>query len=128
MRILVVDDDPLVRMGIRAVLGSEQGWEVVGEASDGDEAIERCNLHRPDVVLMDIRMPGTDGLVATRRIVAEMESPPRVLILTTFELDDYVYEALRAGASGFVLKRVPPTELIGQCEWSRRASRWCFQP
>lgn len=111
MRILIVDDDPLVRMGLRAILASVDGWEVVAEAGDGEEAIAAALTHRPDVVLMDVRMPGLDGLAATRRILAE-GCETRVLVLTTFEVDEYVFEAMRAGASGFVLKRLPPTELI----------------
>lgn len=111
MRIAIVDDDPLVRMGLRAIMGSEQGWEVVGEAGDGRAAIAVVKDHAPDVVLMDVRMPGMDGLEATRLIV-EAGDAPKILVLTTFEVDEYVYEALRCGASGFVLKRVPPAELI----------------
>ena len=111
MRIAIVDDDPLVRMGLRAIMGSEPGWTVVGEAGDGDAAVDLVTRENPDVVLMDIRMPGTDGLEATRRIVTS-GSECRVLVLTTFEVDEYVFDAMRSGASGFVLKRVPPTELI----------------
>lgn len=109
--ILIADDDPLVRVGLRAVLDGEVDLEVVGEASDGVEAIDAVALLSPRVVVMDIRMPNLDGLAATREIMA-FPDPPQVLILTTFELDEYVYEALRAGAAGFVLKRVPPGELI----------------
>jgi DNA-binding NarL/FixJ family response regulator len=109
--ILIADDDPLVRVGLRAVLDGEVDLEVVGEASDGVEAIDAVALLSPRVVVMDIRMPNLDGLAATREIMA-LPDPPQVLILTTFELDEYVYEALRAGAAGFVLKRVPPGELI----------------
>jgi DNA-binding NarL/FixJ family response regulator len=111
MRILLVDDDPLVRTGLRAVLQSEEDWEVVGEAGDGDEAIGMAADLSPDLVIMDIRMPGLDGLTATNRITAVGDAP-RVLVLTTFEVDEYVYEALRSGASGFVLKRIPPADLI----------------
>ncbi|MDE0572513.1 response regulator transcription factor [Demequina sp. B12] len=111
MNLLIVDDDPLVRMGLRAILSSVAGWTVVAEAGDGEAAIAAVLQHRPDVVLMDVRMPGTDGLAATRSIVdAGIET--KVLVLTTFEVDEYVFEAMRAGAAGFVLKRVPPTELI----------------
>lgn len=109
--ILIADDDPLVRVGLRAVLDGEVDLEVVGEASDGVEAIDAVALLSPRVVVMDIRMPNLDGLAATREIMA-LPDPPQVLILTTFELDEYVYEALRAGAAGFVLKRIPPGELI----------------
>ncbi len=111
MRIAIVDDDPLVRMGLRAILASEKGWEVVGEAGDGSEAVSLAMETKPDLILMDIRMPGMDGLEATRQIVGA-DNAPRVLVLTTFEVDEYVFEAMRSGASGFVLKRVPPTELI----------------
>ena len=111
MRILLVDDDPLVRTGLKAVLQSEKTWAVVGEAGDGAEAIRMVTDLSPDLVIMDIRMPGLDGLEATDRITS-MKDPPRVLVLTTFEIDEYVFEALRSGAAGFVLKRVPPAELI----------------
>lgn len=111
MRIAIVDDDPLVRMGLKAILQSESGWEVVSEAGDGETAVAEVRRSSPDVVLMDVRMPGMDGLEATRLIV-ESGSTARVLVLTTFEVDEYVFEAMRSGASGFVLKRVPPPELI----------------
>jgi DNA-binding NarL/FixJ family response regulator len=112
MRIAIVDDDPLVRLGLRAVLGSEDGWEVVAEAGDGDGALRLMGgAESPDLILMDIRMPGMDGLEATRRITAR-DGAPRVLVLTTFEVDEYVFEAMRSGASGFVLKRIPPRDLI----------------
>lgn len=111
MRILLVDDDPLVRTALRAVLESETGWTIVGEAGDGEVGVQLAGELQPDVVIMDIRMSGMDGLEATRRI-AEGDDAPRVLVLTTFEVDDYVYEALRSGAAGFVLKRVPPHEMI----------------
>ena len=111
MRIVIVDDDPLVRMGLKAIVGSEPGWEVVAEAGDGRQALAIVAQHRPDIVLMDIRMPHLDGLAATREITAG-DSGAKVLVLTTFEVDEYVFEAMRAGAAGFVLKRVPPAELI----------------
>jgi len=111
VRIVIVDDDPLVRMGLKAIVGSEAGWDVVAEAADGREALAIVDEHRPDVVLMDIRMPHMDGLEATREITAGA-SGAKVIVLTTFEADEYVFEAMRAGASGFVLKRVPPAELI----------------
>ncbi|MDH2430485.1 response regulator transcription factor [Sphaerisporangium sp. TRM90804] len=112
MRIAIVDDDPLVRIGLRAILSSEPDWEVSAEAGDGRAALALTGGPLPpDVVLMDIRMPGMDGLEATRRITVAQDAP-RVLVLTTFEVDAYVFDALRAGASGFVLKRVPPKELI----------------
>ena len=112
MRVVIADDQELVRTGFRAILGSEPDIEVVGEAGDGRGAVEYARQLRPDVVLMDIRMPRMDGLEATRRIVTGPDSKPRVLILTTFDLDEYVYEALRSGASGFMLKDNPADQLI----------------
>ncbi len=112
VRVVVVDDQELVRTGFKVILDSEPDIEVVGEASDGREAIEVAERLRPDVVLMDIRMPVLDGLEATRRIVTDPEEGPRVLILTTFDLDEYVYEALRSGASGFLLKDGPAEQLL----------------
>jgi DNA-binding NarL/FixJ family response regulator len=112
VRVLIVDDQALVRTGFRMILDAEPDIEVVGEAVDGAEAIDMARRLRPDVVLMDIRMPELDGLEATRRLLARGgEGLPRVLILTTFDLDEYVYEALRAGASGFLLKDTPPEQL-----------------
>ncbi len=111
IRVLVADDQSMVRAGFRMLLSEEPDIEVVGEASDGLEAVELAARCRPTVVLMDIRMPELDGLGATRRILA-VDGDARVLILTTFDLDDYVYEALRAGASGFVLKDDPPEQLL----------------
>jgi DNA-binding NarL/FixJ family response regulator len=111
VKILIVDDDHLVRMGLRAVLASEPGWQVVAEAGDGAAAVAAVRTHTPDVVLMDVRMPGMDGLTATAEITAA-DGAPKVVVLTTFEVDEYVVTAMRAGASGFVLKRVPPAELI----------------
>jgi DNA-binding NarL/FixJ family response regulator len=112
IRVVIADDQDLVRTGFRAILTSEPDIEVVGEASDGREAVEICRQLRPDVILMDIRMPHLDGLEATRRIVTDPQSKPRVLILTTFDLDEYVYEALRFGASGFLLKDNPVDYLL----------------
>jgi DNA-binding NarL/FixJ family response regulator len=110
--VLLADDQPLARAGLRTLLESSQEIRVIAEASDGVEAVERTRATRPDVVLMDIRMPGVDGLEATRRIVAdERLAGVRVVVLTTFDLDEYVYEALRAGASGFLAKDVEPAEL-----------------
>ena len=110
IRILIADDQELVRTGFRVVLDAEPDLEVVGEAADGQTALEASQALEPDVVLMDIRMPNLDGIEATRRLAAGDRSP-RVLILTTFDLDDYVYEALRAGASGFLLKDVRASDL-----------------
>ena len=112
IRVLIVDDQALVRAGFRMILGTEADLEVVGEAGDGGDAIAMAGRLRPDVILMDIRMPRVDGLEATRRILAAASSPPRVLILTTFDLDEYVYAALRAGASGFLLKDASPEVLV----------------
>jgi DNA-binding NarL/FixJ family response regulator len=112
VRVLIVDDQALVRAGFRMILESEADIEIVGEAGDGLEALEAVRELRPDVVLMDIRMPNLDGLEATRRIVEADGEAPRVLMLTTFDLDEYVYEALRAGASGFMLKDTPPEQLV----------------
>ncbi len=112
IRVVIADDQELVRTGFRAILNSEPDIEVVGEAGDGRQAIEAAQKHRPDVVLMDIRMPVLDGLEATSRIVTDPNTKPRVLILTTFDLDEYVYEAIRSGASGFLLKDGPAQQLI----------------
>ena len=111
IRVLVADDQSMVRAGFRMLLAGEEDIEVVAEASNGKEAVDKAARFDPTVVLMDIRMPELDGLEATRRILAA-DPAARVLVLTTFDLDDYVYEALRAGASGFVLKDDPPEQLI----------------
>jgi DNA-binding NarL/FixJ family response regulator len=111
IRVLLVDDQELLRLGFRMILDAEPGIEVVGEAEDGAAAIRRATELRPDVVLMDVRMPGVDGIAATQAIVAA-GVPSKVLILTTFDLDEYVHAGLRAGASGFLLKDVPPAHLI----------------
>ena len=110
IRVLIADDQALLRGGFRMILESQKDIEVVGEAADGQEALERARSLEPDVVLMDIRMPELDGLEATRRLVGT-DGAPRVLILTTFDLDEYVYEAMKAGASGFLLKEVRPEQL-----------------
>jgi DNA-binding NarL/FixJ family response regulator len=111
--IVIADDQALVRTGFRMILEAEPNLRVVGEAKDGVDAVEAAQRCRPDVVLMDIRMPRMDGLEATRRIVAQGTAGiPRVLMLTTFDLDEYIYEALQAGASGFLLKDVPPEQLV----------------
>jgi DNA-binding NarL/FixJ family response regulator len=110
VRVLIADDQALVREGLRMILRSSPGIEVVSEAADGLEAVDACARTRPDVVLMDVRMPHLDGLDATRRVM-ELQQPPRVLVLTTYDLDAYVYGALRAGASGFLLKDTPGEQL-----------------
>ncbi|HET6772080.1 MAG TPA: response regulator transcription factor [Acidimicrobiales bacterium] len=113
IRVLLVDDQALVRAGFRALLDAQDDIEVVGEAGDGDEAVRQARRLRPDVVLMDIRMPGTDGLAATRSIVGDDRlSDVRIVMLTTFELDEYVFEAIRSGASGFLVKDTEPVELL----------------
>jgi DNA-binding NarL/FixJ family response regulator len=115
IRVLIADDQSLVRTGFRMIMDAEEDIDVVGEASDGLEAVEKVRAAKPDIVLMDIRMPGLDGIEATRRIMAETDpeaNPVRILVLTTFDLNEYVYEALRAGASGFLLKDVPAEQLV----------------
>jgi DNA-binding NarL/FixJ family response regulator len=113
IRVLLADDQVLVRAGFRVLLETEDGFEVVGEAGDGEQAVALAAEHRPDIVVMDVRMPGTDGLAATRRITADPElAGVKVLVLTTFDVDEYVYEALRSGASGFLLKDTEPVELL----------------
>jgi DNA-binding NarL/FixJ family response regulator len=111
VKVLIVDDQALVRAGFKMILDAEPEIEVVGEAADGIAGLEAARSLRPDVVLMDIRMPELDGLEATRRLTSGADGP-RVLILTTFDLDEYVYEALRSGASGFLLKDTPPEQLV----------------
>ncbi|HXU85401.1 MAG TPA: response regulator transcription factor [Verrucomicrobiae bacterium] len=113
IRVLLVDDQSLVRVGFRMILQDEADIEVVGEAADGQAAIDAAATHRPDVIVMDIRMPVLDGIAATRAIVHDGTAPrPRVLVLTTFDADEYVVDALRAGASGFLLKDVTPTDFV----------------
>ena len=111
VRVLIVDDDDLMRAGLRGVLASDDAIEVVGDASDGRDAVHRTRLLQPDIVLMDVRMPNLDGISATRAVL-EAFPEVRVVIVTTFEQDDYIFGALRAGASGFLLKRTKPEELL----------------
>ncbi len=113
IRVLIVDDQALVRGGFRSILEGQADIEVVGEADDGAQAVDLAREYDPDVVLMDIRMPRLDGIAATRVLLDGTLDRPRVLVLTTFDHDEYVYEALRAGASGFLLKSAPPRELAG---------------
>jgi DNA-binding NarL/FixJ family response regulator len=113
IRVLLADDQVLVRAGFRVLLETEDGFEVCGEAGDGEQAVALAIEHKPDIVVMDVRMPGVDGLEATRRITANADlAGTKVLVLTTFDVDEYVYEALRAGASGFLLKDATAEELI----------------
>jgi DNA-binding NarL/FixJ family response regulator len=112
IRVLVADDQALVRAGIRMLIETQPDLTVVGEAADGLAAISEATQSRPDVVLMDIRMPRLDGIGAARRILALQPGPPRVVMLTTFDLDEYVFDAMSAGASGFLLKHAPPEELL----------------
>jgi len=115
IRVMLVDDDPLVRSGLRMLLGGTETIEVVAEADDGDKVLAAVDRHRPDVVLMDIRMPGLDGVSAAALLVAQ-PSPPAILMLTTFDADDLVLRALRAGAAGFLLKDTPPAEIVRAIE------------
>jgi DNA-binding NarL/FixJ family response regulator len=110
--VLVVDDQPVVRAGVATMIGTQPDLEVIGEAANGLEAVARAAQLRPDVVVMDIRMPQLNGIEATRRVVALTPKPPRVVLLTTFDLDEYVFEGLLAGASGFLLKHAPPEEIL----------------
>ncbi|MGW1540629.1 response regulator [Streptomyces sp. NPDC002309] len=112
LSVLLVDDEPLVRAGLRAVLEAQPDIEVVGEAADGAAVIPLVRRLRPDVVAMDVRMPLLDGIEATRAVLRTVDEPPRILVVTTFENDEYVYAALRAGASGFLLKRARPAEIV----------------
>ena len=112
IRVLVVDDETLLRSAFSMLIDAQDDLEVVGEAADGQQAVELAASLNPDVVVMDVRMPGMDGIEATRRIAHDRDAGPRVLILTTFDLDEYVFEALRAGASGFALKSRRPEELL----------------
>ncbi|MGK4580066.1 response regulator [Kitasatospora sp. HPMI-4] len=112
MRVVIADDERLVRTGLRVVLDAEPGIEVVGEAADGAQVLPLARELRPDVVLMDVRMPGLDGIRATELVLDALRPPPKVLVVTTFENDDYVYEALRAGAAGFLLKRARAEEMV----------------
>ncbi|MER7889574.1 response regulator transcription factor [Micromonospora sp. NPDC094482] len=113
IKVLIADDQDLVRIGLRALVQSEDDLELAGEAADGLAAVELARRERPDVILMDVRMPGVDGIEATRRIVADPElTGTRVIVLTTFELDEYVFDALRHGASGFLTKDTRPAELL----------------
>ncbi|KJS56776.1 response regulator transcription factor [Streptomyces rubellomurinus] len=112
IRVVIADDERLVRMGLRVVIDAEPDLTVVGEAADGAEVVPLVRELRPDVVLMDVRMPGIDGIRATEQLIGGMAEPPRILVVTTFEHDDHVYDALRAGAAGFLLKRARAEEMV----------------
>jgi DNA-binding NarL/FixJ family response regulator len=112
IKVVLVDDEELIRAGLRAIIDTEPDLEVVGEAGDGAEALALVVRHSPDVVLMDVRMPAVDGIQATRHILERMPDAPKIIVVTTFENDDYVYDALRAGANGFLLKRARPAEIV----------------
>ncbi|MFD7157157.1 response regulator [Kribbella sp. GL6] len=112
LSVVVVDDEPLIRSGLRAIINAEADLTVVGEAGDGAEVLPLVRRTGADVVLMDVRMPAVDGIQATRLLLDSLDPAPRVLVVTTFENDDYVYDALRAGASGFLLKRTPPDDIV----------------
>ena len=112
IRLLLADDQQLVRAGFRLILTGEPDIDVIAEAADGASTVATARRLRPDVTLMDVRMPGMDGISATRQLLANKPAPTRVIVLTTFDVDSYIYDALRAGASGFLLKNVPPEELI----------------
>ncbi len=112
IKVLIADDQPLVRAGVAQLIGTQPDLEVVGEAADGQQAASKAAVLRPDVVVMDVRMPEMDGIEATRRVAELTPDPPRVVLLTTFDLDEYVFGGLLAGASGFLLKHAPPEEIV----------------
>jgi DNA-binding NarL/FixJ family response regulator len=124
--VVIVDDDELVRVGLRTILEADRDIQVVGEAADATEGLSLIARSRPDVVLMDVRMPGIDGLQATRLLLARSAQPPRVLVVTTFENDDYVFDALRVGASGFILKRASPEEIVAAVRLVARGDSLLF--
>jgi DNA-binding NarL/FixJ family response regulator len=126
VRVLVVDDERLIRTGLRVILSAEPDIDVVGEAADGVEVVPLVRDLRPDVVLMDVRMPTVNGIEATRQIVAEFAHPPRIVVVTTFENDEHVYDALRAGATGFLLKRAEPDELVQAVRIAARGETLLF--
>ncbi|MFF3015044.1 response regulator [Streptomyces sp. NPDC057939] len=126
LRIVLADDERMVRTALRVILEAEPDMEVVGEAASGAEAVSVVRSLAPDVVLMDVRMPGADGIRATEQILRTMETPPRIVVVTTFENDAYVYDALRAGAAGFLLKRADPDELIGAVRLVARGDSLLF--
>ena len=126
VRILIADDEPLVRTGLRVILDGEEDLTVVGEAAAGAEVLQLVRRLDPDLVLMDVRMPGVDGIQATSHILATLAHPPRILVVTTFENDDYVYQALCAGAQGFLLKRTPPEDILAAVRLVARGDSLLF--
>ncbi|NUR98159.1 MAG: response regulator transcription factor [Kribbellaceae bacterium] len=126
LSVVVVDDEPLIRSGLRAIINAEEDLTVVGEAGDGAEVLPLVRRTGADVVLMDVRMPAVDGIQATRLLLDNLDPAPRVLVVTTFENDDYVYDALRAGASGFLLKRTPPDDIIAAIRTVARSESLLF--
>ncbi|MFF0340923.1 response regulator [Kribbella sp. NPDC004875] len=126
LSVVVVDDEPLIRSGLRAIINAEPDLTVVGEAGDGAEVLPVVRRTGADVVLMDVRMPAVDGIQATRLLLESLDPAPRVLVVTTFENDDYVYDALRAGASGFLLKRTPPDDIIAAIRTVARSESLLF--
>ncbi|MFI6108626.1 response regulator [Streptomyces sp. NPDC051310] len=126
MRVVLADDERMVRTALRVILAAEPDLEVVGEASTGAEAVSVVRALRPDVVLMDVRMPETDGIRATGQLLASMPDPPKIVVVTTFENDAYVYEALRAGAAGFLLKRAAAEDLVGAVRLVARSDSLLF--
>ncbi|MEU2391553.1 response regulator transcription factor [Streptomyces sp. NPDC007369] len=126
LRIVLADDERMVRTALRVIVDAEPDMEVVGEAASGAEAVSVVRELVPDVVLMDVRMPGTDGIRATEQIIATLPEPPRIMVVTTFENDAYVYDALRAGAAGFLLKRADPDELLGAVRLVARGDSLLF--
>jgi DNA-binding NarL/FixJ family response regulator len=126
IRVVLVDDERLIRTGLRVILDAEDDITVVGEAGDGAQVLPLIRETAPDVVLMDVRMPGVNGIEATRLVTGELPEPPRVVVVTTFENDEYVYDALRAGAAGFLLKRAEPDELIQAVRIAARGESLLF--
>lgn len=124
IRVLLADDQEMVRTGFGLILSAEDGIEVVGEAATGTDAVAMARELRPDVVLMDVRMPGMDGIAATRALTADPD-PPRIVVVTTFDLDEYVYGALRSGACGFLLKTAGPRLLVESVRAAAAGTRWC---
>ncbi|RZS43357.1 LuxR family two component transcriptional regulator [Herbihabitans rhizosphaerae] len=126
INVLLVDDEDLIRVGLRAIIDAEEDLAVVAETGDGASVPPLIAKHRPDVVLMDVRMPAVDGITATKHVVRNVPEPPKIIVITTFGNDDYVYDALRAGASGFLLKRTPPDEIVSAIRLVARGESLLF--